>query len=128
MKQVAEEFKFLNKVFTYRFKEDLFGEVFFRKCDFCGKRAVVCFRFLDTSRLGMPYGRSHGFGFRYICGGKSDSGYVLCDRCLSVSSLVDEVKFLQERKEKLSEEIKDLRIRIMNLLEDIQDEVDERGS
>ena len=128
MKRVNEEFEFLNKVFTYRFKKDLFGEVFFRKCDFCGKLAVVCFRFLDASRLGTPYGKSRGFGFRYICGGESDSGYILCDHCLSVSSLVDEVKSLQERKEKLIEEIKDLRNRIMELLEDIQDEVDRRGN
>jgi hypothetical protein len=65
-----------------------------RKCSYCGIPNVVAFTYYEI-QTGHGNHTRH-FGRKYVTGGYSEDGHLLCDACLSLGAKIDTVKNLEK--------------------------------
>ena len=104
--------------FYKNLKENYDACIFFWKCKYCGK-LIVILDYEDNEDIGTPYGRTRRYGRRFLSGGRSKNGFILCDRCLNTGEITDTVVRLRIKKEKLEKEIKQLFEKMKEIMETI---------
>lgn len=117
--KLVKQFDLEHSDFYNKLSDDLFAKIYLQKCVQCGNYVIV-FCFEDTSAVGTYEGHSHDFGHHYLNGGKSKSRRLLCNHCLDMGKLVDEVKDLEHKKKTLINEINRIGNKMEAILKDVK--------